>query len=545
MISRETDSDSLPIGQQDLERRGECSMKSQPVRWTATILMVGLTLSSLAGFRVALAQEIATPAPSPAESSDTASPQAADQPTAGEKKPLVPTKPLIIPYDQQKYIVSVSLGVAPGSGLSDSEIQRLVVQLRSLMESRIGVWWKMDVTRSLAGDPLNRAMLAARPVTSWNEVLAPTPIEKKFSLTLDREGTRFRLSGIEWDRASQSLTTIQERLTYDRRLLPAYAADLVFDLFRPLVSIDTIAESRIEMRIRGGEFLPPDVNLTPFAIGDHVTCFMRHLDKNRQLKRMQSVPWTSVRIDLVERGYLQGTLVSAFKAPLAGSRRRVELLGFKIRPAHAQTRLQVIPRGKPQSPMAGYRVEVLDRLETKDDTVADRVTLRTDRNGEVLIPADPAKPLRYLIVYSGTAPLAKAPLIPGFADRLVLQAPDDAARLYVEAETELLQSELVDLVARRAVLMARARGAAKKVNWEFVTELEQQVDALPTLEQFLVRIEALKTPAVQSAKRSKDKAQESRIVRMCQQITEMAQLHLDPVKVTEFHTEIDEQKKSQ
>lgn len=526
-------------------------MRSNAARWIVGGVIASAAWLALGVVRSSHAQDAAVPsAPAVTPTASTATPTPAPAAGAGASanaaaKPIVAPKPPIIPYEQQVYQISITLGVAPDMDLSDREAHRILDQLRSLVETRIGMWWKSDVTLAPAGEPISRAMLASRTAKSWNEALEPTTIEKKFALTLDREGTGFRLSGVEWDRASQTLTSIQGRTTFDRRLLPTLAADLVFDLFRPLVSIDTIVENLVEMRIRGGEYLPPDLLLTPFAVGDHVTSFMRHLDKNRDLKRMQYVPWTSVRVDLIERGYMQGTTVSAFGAPLAGSRRRVELLGLKIRPAHAQTRLQVIPRGKPQSPMAGYRVEVLDRLETKDDKVEDRVKLRTDRNGEVVIPADPAKPLRYVIVYSGVAPLAKAPLIPGHVERLVLEAPDDSARMNVEAETELLQSELVDIVARREVLMARARGASKKANWELVTDLKKQVDTLPTLDMFLVRIEALKTPAVQSAKRNKDKSQESRIARMCKQITEMATLHLDPVKVKEFHTEIEEEKKSQ
>ena len=72
----------------------------------------------------------------------------------------------------------------------------------------------------------------------------------------------------------------------------------------------------------------------------------------------------------------------------------------------------------------------------------------------------------------------------------------------------------------------------------------KQVKALPTLAQFKVRIEALQAPAVQAAKKSKDKAQESRIMRMCKQITETATQYLDPLKVKEFQTEIEEERKS-
>ena len=460
------------------------------------------------------------------------------------EKTVVAPKPVLIPYGEQIYRVTVTLGVEPGSGIPRREAQRLVSQLKSLVDARIGKWWSCSVLLSSAGEPLNRAMLDHRTAVEWNAALNPTAIEKSFALTLDREGTEFRLSGVEWDRSSQSVTGIEERSTYDRRVIPNYATDLVFALFRPLVSITTVDKNQVEMRVRGGELLPPDVSLTPFTVGDYISSFTRLLDKNRELKRLQMIPWTQIRVDVADRSYLKGTIISAFASPLGGSRRRVEMMGLKIRPPQGLTRLQVIPRGKPDSPMAGYRVEVLDRLETKEDKVTDRVTLRTDRNGIVVIPADPTKPLRHLIVYSGAAPLAKAPLIPGHARKLVLEAPDDAPRLNVEAETELLQSELVDVVARREVLMARARGASQKDNWDLVSDMEKQVDTLPTLEQFQVRIEALKNPAVQTAKRNKDRGQESRIVRMCKQISEMAILHLDPLKVKEFKTDMAELKKT-
>lgn len=479
------------------------------------------------------APALATPVPAPT------APLAKDP-----LKPVVAPKPIVVPYDQQTYQVSISLGVDSEAGIPDQDAQRMVDQLRGLVTSRIGIWWQCDAHVAPAGEPLNRAMLAQRTAASWKSALESHSVEKHFSLTLDRSGAEYRISGTEWDSASQTVTSILDRTTFDRRLVPALAAGLVFELFRPLVSIEKIVENQVELRIRGGEYLPPDISLAPFAVGDHVTPFLRHLGKKRELKRMQNIPWTTIRMDLVERGYMEGTIISAFKAPLAGSRRRVEMLGLKVRPMLAQTQVQVIPRGKPQSPMAGYRVEVLDRLETKDDKVADRITLRTDRDGTILLPAEPKKPIRYLIVYSGIAPLAKAPVYPGHAAHLVLEAPDDSPRLTVEAETELLESELVDLVARRAVIMARARGAAKKADWDSVSELEKQVDALPTLEQFLARIEALKIPAVQTAKQNKDRAQESRIVRMCKKITETATQHLDPLKVKEFHLEIAEEKKA-
>jgi len=482
----------------------------------------------------------ATP-PGPAAAPQT---QPAAAPAAATKTvPLA--KPVIVPYDLQAYQVSITLGIAPGIGISNQESRRIEGLFARLIESRIGKWWQADIGLAPTSEPRSQAMLNSISLTAWNERMATSTADKRFALVVDRDGTAFRLSGLEWDRASQTITQIQTRSTYDHRLLPQLAADLTFALFRPLISIDVAVDKTVEMRIRGGEFLPPDISLQPFVPGEYISPFFRHLGKNRELTRVQQIPWTAVKVDFVDRGYMKGTVISAFASPLAGKRRRVESLGMKIKPQWPSTQLKVIPRGKPQAPMAGYRVEVLNRAETKEDPVPDRLKLRTDRNGEVVVPRDPAHPLQYLVVYSGKSSLAKAPLIPGYESRVVLSAPDDAPRMNVEAETDLLQSELIDIVAKREVLMARARGAAKKANWEQVTEITKEITALQTLEQFQARIEALKLPAIQAARQSKDKGQESRINLMCKQIATLATTHLDPLKVKEFLAEMEEEKKAQ
>lgn len=493
---------------------------------------------------VAMAPE--APAPVATAPTPGAAPVPANAPApAPVVKLAVAPKPVIIPFDQQSYQVSVTLGFASGVGISDSEARKIERQLAGMIESRVGKWWQAEIQLAPASEPQSRAMLESISQKQWNERMEASPFDKRFALVIGRLGTAYRISGIEWDRSSQTTTQIQSRQTYDHRILAGLAADLTFSLFRPLISVETVNEKTVEMRIRGGDFLPLDAALMPYSVGEFISPYVRYMGKNRELLRIKHIPWTMVQVDRVERGYMRGTIVSAFATPLSGQRRRVEMMGMKIKPEWPQTRLTVIPRGKPQAPMAGYRVEVLNRQETKEDKVEDRLKLRTDRNGEVVIPTDPEHPLRYLVVYSGIAPLAKAPLIPGHEKEAVLSAPDDAPRLNVEAETELLQSELVDIVAKREVLMARTRAAAKKANWEQVTELSKEISGLPNLAQFEARIEALQLPAIQVAKRNKDKGQESRINRMCKQITDLATTHLDPTKIKEFLVEMEEEKKSQ
>ncbi len=533
---------------------------------TMRLSVIGLLILALA--QLAVGQEAApaesptaaaTPAPQPAPAAPTAAattPPAVAKPVA---KPVdkLPPKPVVIPFDRQPYKISVSLGISVDSTLSNAEATRLVDQLREILAARIGVSWESRVELAPMSEPSTNGMLANLSTEEWTAVLLESPFDKKFALTLDRTGTKFRLSGIEWDKATQTITPLLTRESFDRRSLPTQAADLTLALFRPLVSITAVDGNIVEMKIRGGDFLPPDASLTPFQLGDFITTYIRYSDKKLVLRRIQQVPWSYLRVDLVDRGFMRTTQITPFVSPLAASKRRAESLGLKVNAHNPTSTVSVNPRGKPDSPMAGYRVELQSHPEAKlilDEKTGLKVPdkkepdtflkLRTDRMGRVTIPVDPTNRLQSLVVYSGVAPLAKVPIIPGYASEMRLDVPDDSTRLNVEAETELLQSELVDIVARRHVMMARARGAGEKGNFEQVTEFQKQIAELPTLALFEERIEKLRLPGIQAARDRRDKAQESRITKLCNKIKEQAIEHLSPEMLSEFDTEMAELKKT-
>ena len=57
----------------------------------------------------------------------------------------------------------------------------------------------------------------------------------------------------------------------------------------------------------------------------------------------------------------------------------------------------------------------------------------------------------------------------------MLELPDDTLRLEIEGSIATLQAELVDAVARRAVLMALAKARAKSEQWEAVAATIKQL----------------------------------------------------------------------
>ena len=234
-------------------------------------------------------------------------------------------------------------------------------------------------------------------------------------------------------------------------------------------------------------------------------------------------------------------VVSTFRrSPLAGSRRRVELMGIAARPLLSETELTLVPRVDPLNPLVGHRVDVMDRFPTVDDPVEDRLTLLTDRRGVIVVPADSDAPLRHVLVHSGGAVLASVPFIPGLERRTTLELPDDTARLSVEGELQMMEDDLIDVVASRAVIMSRARGAARGGRWDDVDGFLDELDELPTFEQFDQRLTAVRVPARQTARELRDRIAESRIVRLCREFREVAETRLSADIIREFHTEMDE-----
>jgi hypothetical protein len=216
----------------------------------------------------------------------------------------------------------------------------------------------------------------------------------------------------------------------------------------------------------------------------------------------------------------------------------VELMAIRARPLLPATNLRLTPRNDPLNPMVGFRVDALDRMPTQEDPVADRLSLTTDRRGRVTLPADAAKPLRHLLVHSGQSVLARVPFVPGLVDRIELGTPNDTARLEVEGALSLIEGELIDNLARRGVLMARARKAAASEKWDDVDLFIKDFNALPELPAVEQRIAAIETPAVQTARQLKDRVAEARIKRMCREIREIAAKNLDPDRIKEFRDEM-------
>jgi hypothetical protein len=332
----------------------------------------------------------------------------------------------------------------------------------------------------------------------------------------------------------------------------------VRDLFRPISAVEPSKSGEVTLRARGGEFPPPDESWQPLPPGRTFEAFYCFLNKDRGIERVQQVPYTYLTAGQgAERGVASGTVTSGLRAPLS-ARRRIQPVALGINRRGSETRLTLITRPPARKPLAGVEVEIspvpnpaaapkAGQTDAGEGHEADKEApklprLVADRSGAVTLGAgvSPAGQPIWLLVKSGQALLARVPFVPGVESAAVLELPDDTLRLETEGSVALLQAELVDAVARRAVLMSLAKSRAKTNAWEAVAELLSQLDEMRKAPSFAADINAIRVPAMKAARARRDRTTEERIKQLCDETNELVTNYLDEEKLKELKEELKE-----
>jgi hypothetical protein len=84
--------------------------------------------------------------------------------------------------------------------------------------------------------------------------------------------------------------------------------------------------------------------------------------------------------------------------------------------------------------------------------------------------------------------MARLPVVSGTSPRIDVSLPDDDARLAAETRLAAVREDLIDVVARRNILMARARAKIQKKDFVAAQELVRALDDLPNRPQFDISV---------------------------------------------------------
>ncbi|QDT54827.1 hypothetical protein Pan44_28650 [Caulifigura coniformis] len=464
----------------------------------------------------------------------TAEPTAAATPAppaAAESAPVV--RPAEPPWELRPYKVAVEVTLASSPHLPHSLRQQFVAGLQSRLADDLGAMWNLTLVEASPAASMPVSRLVEQTAESARAQWLDHPAEKVLSLSVGNDRGEWSFAAREWDRASETLGPTSNGSAIDDRLAVGAAAAVVKAAFRALVQVDSAKGREVVVRLRAGELTPPDTSAAPLSPGNFLRPFVRAMNRKGELQKVQAVPWTLLRVETIDRSRADMLAFSVFPAPVAATKKRLESLAIEVRPTHPETVLQIVPRTSKGNPVAAARVEIVDRLSAPNDPEVDRTLLRTDREGRVTVPADPTPQVRYAIVHSGTGILARVPFCPGVDPVLVVEVNDDGPRLSAEGEVSLLEADLIELVARRKVLLLRAEAASKAGKVGEVRSLVAELKSLLTQPQFQQRIDLSRTTAVEGAREKKDQVAEARIRKMYAALGEASKTHLDDEKFQE------------
>ena len=242
----------------------------------------------------------------------------------------------------------------------------------------------------------------------------------------------------------------------------------------------------------------------------------------------QVVPWTFIELTKVDPQQATGRIQSGTTRPFSIRQRgRIEQLAIALRADPGETSVRLRSRTQKEKPLVGYQVFTQNTGEHETKLLG-----TSDDAGQVSVgPGKTA--VQLLFIKSGGELLARVPMVPGFAAAIDVPLPDDDLRLQAAARLAALREDLVDLVARRNIFIARVRQQIEDKNYTQAKQLLETLDELPTRAQFTQTLER-----EQRLHRTKDPQVQRQIDQLFAGMQTVVGKFLDSQPISDLHEQL-------
>lgn len=428
-----------------------------------------------------------------------------------------------LPVELRAYDVTLAIEFAPGAEFPADFRQRNLGKVRSLVRRTFGERWHATV--------LEHSRSSGIEGTS-----------KRIEIAVERRGSEYVFTSQEWDKTTETWSQRQSlsfprRAEFDERIVAAAVA-----AFRPLAKVDSEDEGQAVLRLQGSAIPTPDPNAG--RIDELFVPFLRKFDRDGLLVETRNVPYTLLRISEIEDGIATAEVLSALRSPLGGRRGTVEAWAIATRPAQVATQLTIVRR-EDEVPLAGRTVEVRNEpFHPGQDEPPPVVSLLTDRSGSVMLPIRDDALIDWLTIKSGDATLMRLPIAPGVEKHMTLPLGDDQRRLDAEGRLAILTGELIELVAKRATLIATARNSARAGEYDKADAALAAAEKLPDAASFRRRLAAVETPAAKAAEDEGDRLSAARIRALGRKAISLVDRYLNADALRATREEVEELKRT-
>ena len=301
------------------------------------------------------------------------------------------------------------------------------------------------------------------------------------SVTTTLQGYELRCR--EYDGHTRHWGGVLRRVCSQELALPEQCHDLLCDTFSPLATIRSIAEDddRVMLHFKGSN-LPRQTDEQFFCTpGDVYQPLLIRTTGSGEVREdgVTEVPWTYLTLDETAGEDWLAQIHTGARRPFGVRRRaRTEHVAIAVRQPLHDTRVRFYARHDRSQGLAGYEVF---RRETQQEQT--RPMGLTDPQGSIVVDPGPHG-VTTIFLRSDAQLLAKIPVAAVGKPLVEVPIADDTARLRAQASLTSLRGELIDLVARRNILMARVRDQLKNGHGDKAQKLFTELDNLPGRVQF-------------------------------------------------------------
>ena len=453
---------------------------------------------------------------------------------------LVPAAPAAAQsvWELVPYRIQLLVALAPEPEFTPGLQADLLRDLVNRTDALVGAPW--DLTAAAAGPELRPAMtFAVEAVTVQSLPKESLDFDKVMLLVVLPAANGYRVTARELDVRTRRWSSPVVRPVRQLCKLRDAALGAMLEAFAPLARVQSVEKKLVVLRLKAGALPPRDASLALVRPGDVFCPIIRYNDREGNFRRRREggtilpepIPWTYCIVQKVAPMELECRLHTGLRAALSGRRRgRIEQLALAVVPPSKPSTLILEARTepdadpKPKQLLAGYDVYA----HPPDSKTTVRLG-RTDRHGRLVVP--PAEnPLRLLVVLHGGEPMAQFPVVPGLQPELTAKVPNDDERLAAEGFITGLQEDLVDLVIRREVLIARTKARIEAGQFDEAAKLVEELLRLDKSHSDLATLLSQQRRRI----RSRDPDVQTKIDDLFGDTEKLLQKHLDPEPVNEL-----------
>lgn len=433
-------------------------------------------------------------------------------------------------WEMTPYKIVVRIAIDPAAAAGSKIADDLPAAIADRVDNFIGAAWELTLVEAKGQE--REQILTRLDALTFEELGAlPEGVDKLTALAVVARPDGLCVRAREFDVRTQTIGPIAERCVASEQLLGSAAFEVLWQAFHPIGQIDVDADQNVLLRPRAAALPVRDPTLTMLVLGDLYRPVTRKIDRKGKSSAasIQPMPWTFLVVEKTEGMTAFCKTHSGLRQALRRRRGQSEQLAIAVRPLGTSTRLTVLGRGKPPKPLPGY--DVFAQVPGKKEI---ELVGRTDANGQIDIPVTES-PVRILYVKGGGMLLARLPMVPGLDETATAEVADEDVRLALEGYLHSVADNVVDLVARQQILMARTRSRMAAGKLEDAEKFFDELRRLPTREQIAQQISEERTRNA-----STDPAVNAKLDKLTEESKKMLRRFLDPTQIDKLRTELNE-----